>query len=236
MNIPLLALTAAALAIAMPGAAAASSDTGATRSVTVNGEGTVAAVPDTATITTGVVTEAPDPETALSQNSEAVARLLNVLDGEGVPERNVQTSGFSIYPQYARNRDSDEPPRIAAYRVSNQLSVRIEALDRVGPLLDALVRAGSNRVSGIEFGHSELDALTDEARRRAVADARRRAGLYAEAAGAGVGPVLKIVETQTYVPRPMMRAEAMMMDAAPVPVAAGESEIRASVQVEYALE
>jgi uncharacterized protein YggE len=226
----------AALATLLSGAACAGDEAGV-RSVKVNGEGTVAAVPDTATVTTGVVTEAAEPEQALARNNEAVARLLAVLEDEGVPGRNVQTSGFSIYPQYARNRESDEPPRIVAYRVSNQLTARVEDLERVGPLLDALVRAGSNRVSGIEFGHSDLQALTDEARQRAVADARRRAGLYAEAAEARLGEVLRIVETQSFVPRPVMRAEAMMMDAAPpVPVAAGESEIRASVQVEFALE
>lgn len=216
----------------------AAGDLEARRTVSVTGEGTVLAVPDEATVTTGVETRAPDPREALTRNNEAVAALMKVLADAGVAERDVQTSGFNISPVYRHDREDTDGPRIEGYLVSNQLHVRVRELDKLGSLLSALVESGSNRMAGIGFGHSALAERTDEARRAAVADARRRAELYAEAAGVKVGRVLSINEAGSHPPpQPMLRNMAMMEFAsADVPVAAGESEIRAMVQVVFELE
>lgn len=204
--------------------------------IAVNGEGSVSAVPDSASVSTGVVTEAADPKQALAQNNAAVSALLDVLKNDGIADKDIQTSQFRIDPQYRRSQDQQAPLQITGYQVTNQLQIRVREIARLGGLLDALVRAGGNQMSGITFEHSRLEELVDEARRRAVADARRRAELYAAAAGVTVGDVISISETDVAVPRPMYRAEVAMMAAdAAVPVAAGESEIRAMVHVRFAI-
>jgi uncharacterized protein YggE len=203
--------------------------------IVVTGEGTVTAVPNQATVTTGVETQAPGPKEALDANSATAQALLGVLNDHGIESRDIQTSGFSLSPQYRHPRDGNGEAVLTGYSVSNQLLIRVRDLERLGGLLNALVEAGSNRLSGIEFGHADIDALTDQARRSAIAEARRRAELYAEAAGVRVGTVISITETGQSWPQPMFRVAAMDMAAAP-PVAAGEQQIQASVQVVFALE
>jgi len=202
--------------------------------ISVTGEGSVSAVPDQATVITGVDTRGPSPVEALESNSSAVQSLLQVLTGYGIDSRDIQTSGFSLAPQYQYPRDGDGEPRLTGYSVSNQLHIRVRDLDQLGVLLEALVKAGSNRLNGIEFGHSDLQSLTDRARQAAVEEARRRAELYANAAGVTVGQVLSITELGQSVPQPMYRVATMDVAAAP-PVATGEQQIQAAVQMSWSL-
>jgi uncharacterized protein YggE len=214
---------------------AADTETPIPATVSVNGEGIVTVVPDMATITVGVVTQADVAADALVANTDVMHALSQVLDDFAVAGRDRQTRNFNISPQYRRDRNQPGPPEIESYRVSNQLAIRVRDLDQLGILLDALVKSGSNSVTGIQFGNSDQNERMDEARKLAVADARRRAAIYADAAGVGLGKVLSISEAGAATPRPMLRT-AMMAEAAAVPVAAGENEIRAMVQVVFALE
>lgn len=205
------------------------------RSVTVTGEGVVSAVPDMATVTTGVETEAPDAQQALASNNAAMAALLGAVEKHGVDAKDVQTSAFRVTPVYRRGQSDASGPRIEGYQVANQVSIRVRDVQSLGTLLQAVVEAGGNRLSGIQFGHQDMDGLLDQARRLAVADARHRAELYAGAAGVGLGEVLSISEGGAATPLPMLRTVAMA-EAAAVPVAAGEDDVRATVQVVYALD
>ena len=114
------------------------------------------------------------------------------------------------------------------------VTVRVRALDQVGSVLDAAVTDGANTLNGISFGLADPVPATDEARKAAVADARRKAELYAAAAGVKVGKVLSISENGGYA-QPMMMAEAMAGKSAAVPVQAGELSVAASVNVTFEL-
>jgi uncharacterized protein YggE len=117
---------------------------------------------------------------------------------------------------------------------SNVVTIRARDLDRLGALLDAVVTTGANQLNSLTFGLSDPQPATDEARKRAVADARARAALYAEAAGVALGPILSITEGGGYQPpQPMYRRE-LAMDAG-VPVAGGEVSVSASVTITYAI-
>ena len=204
--------------------------------VSVTGEGIVTAVPDMAIINTGVTTEGTTPDAALDANTEAMTALIKVLDKLGIEERDRQTSNFNVSPQYRRERNDTGSPKIVGYRVSNQLSIKVRELDELGGLLDALVKAGSNQLGNIRFDFSERDELMDKARQAAVVDARRRAELYVDAADVDLGDVLSISEAGVAIPRPPMMRAAMMAEAADVPIAAGESQIRATVQMVFELD
>ena len=204
--------------------------------VSVTGEGVVTAVPDMAMVSTGVTTEAATPEAALNANTAAMAELMKVLDQLDIADKDRQTSNFNVSPQYRRDRNESGSPRIDGYRVSNQLTIRVRDLGELGGLLDALVKAGSNQLGNIRFDFSERGELVDKARQLAVADARKRAELYVDAADIDLGEVLSISESGVAVPRPPMMRSAMMAEAADVPIAVGESEIRATVHMVFELD
>jgi uncharacterized protein YggE len=202
-------------------------------SVTVTGTGTVTAVPDMAQITTGVVTQAPTAAQALAANSQAMERLLQALGALGVAARDIQTTNISVSPLRRQGRDG-QPPEITGYEVTNQVRVKVRDLSRLGRVLDQQVGQGANLVYGVQFGQQEPLRLLDEARKRAMADARRRAELYAAAASLKVGRVVAVQEAGAASPRPEMAPRVAM--AAAVPVAPGEQEIQASVTVTFTLE
>ncbi len=203
--------------------------------LTVTGVGSVRTPPDQALIDTGVISEAASAADALADNNAAMAQVLAALEEHGIQPWDVQTTTFDVAPVYRR----DEPrgqPEIAGYRAVNQVRVRVAALDALGEVLDALVRAGSNQVHGVGFGIADESVPLAEARRRAMADALSRAELYAQAAGVRVGPVLSISEQAIHVPQPSPLARGLMLEqASAVPVASGEQEITASINVVYAL-
>ena len=203
--------------------------------LSVSGQGRVTAPPDMATISTGVITESERSEDALGKNNAIVSALMKTLDDSGVEPRDRQTSNFSVSPRYSRERSETGSPKIDGYRVSNQVSITVRDLNKLGSLLDALVKSGSNKLGSIQFGLSNQDELTDKARLLAVKNARRRAELYADAAGRKVGEVLSISESAIAAPRPMMRNSMMMAEAADVPIAVGENEIKATVHMVFEL-
>ena len=204
-----------------------------TSTVTVAGSGTVSATPDQAEITTGVVTQAPTAAQALTANSQAMERLLQSLGNLGIGSRDIQTTNISVSPQRRAPKEG-EPPEITGYEVNNQVRVRVRDLSRLGQVLDQQVSQGANLVYGIHFGLQEPAPLLDEARKRAMVDARRKADLYAAAANLKVGRVLSVQEAGVTPPRPEP-APRMTMSAV-VPVAPGEQEIQTMVTVTFTLE
>lgn len=210
------------------------------RYVSVTGIGKVSAPPDMATVRTGVVSEANDAKQALSENNRLVQKLMSVLAEAGIAEKDIQTSNFNVRPTYERprqDRGQRSSPKIVGYHVSNQLTVRVRKLDKLGDILDALVTAGSNDVSGISFGIADTGELMNQARRAAMEDARERAELYAESADVQVGQVLTISEQGSEAPAPRQMRRAMVMEAADaVPIAAGEQDLTVSVHVSYQLD
>lgn len=233
----LAAVLSLALATALPAALPAPvlADTASTpRTLSVSGEGRAEAVPDMATVTLGMTAEAPTAAEALRETSAAIAAALAVLDGAGIAAGDRQTTGLSLQPVWDHGRATNRPPRIIGYRASNGLAVRVRDLARLGELLDAVVADGANQLAGLTFSLSDPVPAMDEARRNAVADARRKAELYAEAADVTLGPLLRLSETGTVTPRPMqMRGDMMLAEAAAVPIAEGEVSLRASVDLVF---
>jgi uncharacterized protein YggE len=199
--------------------------------ITVTGEGRVDQAPDMATVSLGVTTEGATAAEALGANSGEIAKVLERLGSAGIEPRDVQTTGLSVSPNWQHN-SSGEAPRIAGFIANNGVTVRVRALDGLGAVLDAAVQDGANQLNGVEFGLQEPRPAQDEARRRAVADARARAELLAEAAGVKLGAIRSINETMAApMPMPAFRMAAEAVAGAPVPVAAGEVATTANVTI-----
>lgn len=235
----LAACTAIWLAAAPLAAHAAEEPRPATLSLAGSGE--VRAKPDMAVISSGVVTEAKTARAALTANNAAMAEVIAAIKKAGIADKDLQTSGFSVEPRYddpPQGKDGRrQPPRIIGYTVSNALSVKVRDLARLGELLDLSVSLGANQVSGIAFSIENDTALRDEARKQAMADAIRKARLYAEAAGVQLKRILSITENAGYRPPTPFVARAMKMEAADtVPVAAGDLALTAEVDVTWEIE
>ncbi len=203
------------------------------RTITVSGLGKASAPPDMATIHTGVVTLATTASEALSANNQAVEKLFQVLKDHNVASKDIQTSQFNIQPEYKRGPRGEQLNEIIGYRVTNQVRVRLRNLPDLGRVLDALVKAGSNQISGISFRLDDATGVLNQARSRAVADARSRAELYAHAAGVRLGRVVAISE-QAIVPQPeFQRRAAFAPDVGAVPIASGEQEVTSTVYMVF---
>ena len=210
--------------------------------ISVTGVGKVSAVPDVAEIRVGVVTQAATAQESLSANNEAMSKMQSILKERGVAAKDVETTQIQVAPVYSQpdpRRPGEQPqefvPKIAGYRVENTVAVTARRIDKLGELLDALVQAGANQIHGISFQVDKPEKLLDEARRRAVADARRKAEILAGEANVVLGNPIKIRDGggEPAPPRPMMGRA--MMAAAPMPVAAGEQELSVSVAIDYEL-
>jgi uncharacterized protein YggE len=232
-------MTAALLILmlaASPPAARASDDKElSVPSITVVGSGKASARPDLAQVQVGVVTQAPSAAKALQDNNEAMARLLKTLEARGIARKDVQTANFAVVPEYKRGPHGEQLAEVAGYQVSNEVRVKVRQLDSLGQVLDDVVQQGANQVHGVSFAVAEPAPLLDEARRRAIADARHKAELYAREAGVEMGQVLLIQEETPHLPRPALLG-VVRGEAAAVPIAEGEQEFHASITVTYAID
>lgn len=197
-------------------------------------EGEVTRTPDIATISAGVVTQAPTAAAALSDNARRMAAATAALRRAGVGDRDLRTATLSLQPQYRYGEN--RAPELTGYQASNQLSVRFRDVARAGPILDTLVAQGINQISGPDFSVDQPEAALDEARTEAVAIARRRAEVYAKAAGLRVARMLSISEGRSSEPpvRPMMMARAVA-EAADTTIAPGEQALTVTLTVSFEL-
>ena len=208
--------------------------------IVVTGEGRADVAPDMAVVDLGVVKDGKTAREALDANNAAMAEVMKALKDAGIAERDLQTSGFVINPQYQfpqGDNGENKPPVLVGFQVSNMLSVRIRDLARLGAILDQTVTLGANQSGGIRFTNDKPEAAISEARKKAVEDGIARARELTAAAGIDIGKVLEISETSFRPqPVPMMRA-AMAKDFAPeaVPVAAGENSYSVTVTMTFAL-
>ncbi len=204
-------------------------------SITVTGTGEVYAKPDFAQVQVGVVTEGATAAEALRKNNEAMSQLIVLIRKRGIEDRDVQTTQFNVTPRYKYDKAQQEPPKIAGYQVTNEVHVKVRDMTRLGAFLDETVSSGANQVRGISFGVAEPARLMDEARRKAMADAQRRAQVYAEAAGVKIGKPIRISEQPSARPGPYPVARMEAAAVSSVPVAPGEQTFTVNVTVSYAI-
>jgi hypothetical protein len=207
--------------------------------LTVSGQGVAKAAPDQAQFSTGVVAQGTIAAQALAANSRAMNAVFATLKKLGIPDKDIQTSNFSLSPQYQVCKPGTTcPQRIVGCQVSNTVNVTVEDFGKTGAVLDALVSSGSNQIDNIDFSIHDTSALLKQAREAAVKDATLRAQTYAKAAGVSLGRILSIQESGGEPPRPMYRTMAMMAgpDTNPPPIVGGEESVSASVTISWEIQ
>jgi len=239
MNQTLLA-TLALLVFALPLTAQSGGDQPKLPAITVSGSGQVHVDPDLAVVRLGVLAQNEDASAAQQEANRVARGILDGVEALGVPAEAVQTSRLVLSPVYDQPRPQDQSrqPRISAYRASNVVSVRLTDLTRVGPVIDAAIKAGANQVEGVNFQLEDDTSARQEALTEAVHEARGKAATIAEALGVSLGPVLEANEggVSIDVPRFSGGPRMMAMDARasePTPVSAGEITVSAQVTLRY---
>lgn len=204
--------------------------------LTVNADGLSEGRPDMATINLGVTTEGATAQAALAENARRMTALTQALRRAGVAERDIQTSNVSVYPQQVYGEG--QAPRITGYQANNSVSAKVRTIANTGRVIDAAVAAGGNTVNGVSFSYQNPDEQLDAARRDAIAEARRRAELYASALNMRVHRVVAVTEGGGFHP-PIMPVAMERMAAADgaqsTPIAPGELETRVNVGVTFEL-
>ena len=210
-----------AMALAVPLAAQEPAEP----SIVTTGEAVVRRAPDRAFLVAAVETRARDPKEAQSQNAKAMSAVQARVASAGVPKDAVRTLGYNIQQEFDFTNGRRVP---RGYVARNALEVRVDALESLGQLLDAVVQAGATSISGIRFDLRDRAGAEREALRLAVVDARARAEAAASGVGRSIDRVLRIDDTRREVarPMPMMAREVAQADVA-TPIEAGEIEIHA---------
>ncbi len=207
---------------------AASSATFAATTLSLSATGETRATPDMATLTLGVQTTAADAAGALRANAARMTATITALKAAGIAPRDIQTSNLSLAPQYAYAEG--KPPRLTGYQASNQVTVSVDDIARLGGVVDAVVAAGADNIGQISFGLANPLAAENAARIAAVKALEDKAALYAQAAGYHIARLVNLAESGGYrpaAPRPLMAMR--VQDAATTPVEAGETSVRIEV-------
>ena len=201
--------------------------------ISVTGEANISVAPDQARIDGGVTTEAKTAREASDANNAAMGKVLLALKGAGIEEADYQTSRLSLQPQYPPNPNRTGPAVISGYRASNRVTIKLRDVTKVASIIDVLVSAGANEIGGINFVVTQPSKHLDEAREKAIADARRKADIYAKAAGVTLGEPISISEEGSGTP--MFRSKVASGMAASAPVAQGEETLSVTVSVSWAI-
>ncbi len=197
------------------------------RTVRVSGEGEVSVAPNVAKVSFAVVTEDSSTEDALNENNTRAEELINYLKNEGIEDNNIRTKGFTVRPLYEQIEDRRT---LYGYRVTNSVETYIEDMERVSSLIDGAVRAGANEVNSVQFLVEEEEEYKNEARKKAIEDAKRKAQETSSALGVKVGRVISFSEERDYYAPIQERMDAVEGQ---VPIEPGESDITVNVTVEY---
>lgn len=208
--------------------------------LTVSGSGEARVAPDLATVRLGVIAQAATARAAQEQVSRAAGAVLEAIRKLGIKDEDIQTSGLSLSPLYSQGRTEEErqAPRITGYQANNSVTVRVEDLAKVGPVIDAGLGAGANTLDGVEFGLRNDEAARAQALADAAGKARAKARTLASALGLTLGNVLEVAEGGvSVIPQPYPRYGRAMAElsvaAADTPVSAGQVGVQASVTIRY---
>lgn len=207
------------------------------RTILVVGEGTVSIEPDRAQAIIGVETTGDTVREATAESAEIMEALLEALREQGVAERNIQTSGYSVWTERMGRMEPglERPEETVTYRVNNTVRVTVVDLDNLSAILDAAIDAGANSIHGISFTISDPTRLETQARIRAIANAKAKAQELADLTGVQVGEVVSVSEVVGMGVFPATRAMAMDMGAGAGPISPGEMDFTVQLQVVYSI-
>jgi uncharacterized protein YggE len=209
------------------------------RMISVTGTSEIKVVPDQATLILGVESHDKDLAVAKGNNDKSINKLLSLAHSAGIDAKSIQTSALSMGPEYSE----EKIPKLLGYQVSQTISLTLKDLSKYEELLTGALKAGVNRVNGINFTVSDTKKYKEDARLKAVRAAREKAMAIAGELGQTIGKPWEVAEEPEYDGTPNLAFNTAftgglteeLTSGAPA-VAGGEVTIRASVRVSFQLE
>lgn len=229
----LLVAVSLVMVAALSACATGNSSQIATRTISVSGNGQIYITPDVAYITIGVQSQAPKVTDALNENNAQAKAISDALLALGVDAKDIQTSAFNIYPQ--QNYNPDGTPQAIVYMVQNSVFITVRDLNKLGTILDNVVRSGANTVNSISFDVLDKTAALSEARTKAIENARKTAEELAAAAGVTLGPLqtLNVYSNGGSAPLYDVKGMGGARDANIVPISTGQLIISVDATLMY---
>jgi len=238
-------LVALIAALCSPAFAQATANSETPPNLTVSGNSQVEATPDVATVRIGILHQSNTAKDAQDEANRTGQAILKAIGALGVSQQQIRTSRLTIVPVYQQrqgNSNFSEAPRIVGYSASNIISVTLENLALIGPVVDAGLDNGANQLEGVQFGLKNDGPVREQALRLAIAEASGKAAAMASALSVMLGPPLEVSEGGvSVVPyeatgeiQPAVFAAARA--STPTPVSPGQLTIRASVSIRYRIE
>lgn len=224
----LVAVVVAFVGVGRPGSAHGT-PAPSSRGVTATGTASVSSVPNQASFSFGVSTNATTARQATSENAQKARQVIAALLGAGLARADVQTQDVTVGPSW---NDEGHPDGFVAH---SSVAAKVRDIARAGAVIDAAVAAGATETSGPFFDRSDRDELYRSALRRAFADARSKAKTLAGEAGVSLGRVLSIDETAVEPQAPVPYAAEAALRSSETPVEPGTEELRATVTVRFSL-
>ncbi len=230
---------AVALAGGVPQQTPVTSSVSTPRGITVVGTGKASGQPDVAHVTVGIETQGSSLQTAVDENKTKMAALLDALKAQGLAEKDIRTSNYSVYTERVASPAVGAEKPVSTdqmiYHVTNQVDVTVRDVSKLGDVLDKAVAAGANNIYGVNFSVEDTAQLEADARAKAVADAKARATDLAKLNGVALGDVISVSEVIGGGPMPLMSSAAGLGGGGGTPVQPGELEMTISLQVTYAI-
>jgi len=205
--------------------------------ITLSGEGKAIGVPDVASVNFSVITEKMTAKETMAENANKMNEVINFVKESGVDEKDVKTQAYFLSPRY----DWVEGERVfKGYQLTSTLAVKIRDLEKISDIIDGVVLRGANQVGDIQFVIDDPDKLKEEARNKAIENAKVRAESIAKATGLKIGKILSFTEgtaPEAPIPVPYSLEEAKGLGAgAPAPeIEKGSQEITVNVSLTFEL-
>lgn len=206
-----------------------------TSGVTVSGHGEVDVPPDIGFVTVGVQSTAPTVAAARDAAAEAADALVSSLKKNGIAEKDIQTTGLSIQPNYDYSKST---PRLTGYTVTNTVTAKVRKIDTMSKVVDEAVAAGGDsvRLQGVSFGVEDSDKAKQDAREKAMADAKSKAEALARLGDVKLGKPVTIAETQGGSTYPVARDADQAGGGVSTPIQTGTNRVSVDVAVRWAIE
>jgi uncharacterized protein YggE len=206
------------------------------RVIEVSGNGEIQAAPDLATLDIAIETHAASADRAAGLNGSLAQKVRDAIKSKLNEQGRMWTGGYSLYPEYSEPRDGK--PTVTGYRAENSITVETGELGIIGPLIDAAIGAGANRINSLNYSLREDSKARSQAIAKAAHNAQSQASALADALGVKLGTVMKAsTESEAHIlPGPRFEAATAMAARAPTPISAGQITVPATVSLTYAIE
>ena len=202
--------------------------------ISVNGEGVVEVSPDRATISVGVVSREKDPTKVQAENAKIASEIIKSATALGVEKKNIRTGNYSFRQIY--HNDQNKRRIFDGYEVNNTVTITVDDLNLVGKIIDSALSHGANSIESLQFGIRDKSALTAEALKIAVRDARSKAEVVAAGLGKNIIGVKSVSINSGSISAPRFAKLAMVADEAnsfETPIEGGTLSCSASVNIEF---